>query len=83
MQDLKLVCCASTKDLAEDALLALEEKRGQNYCGVIESWQKNWEELSLYFQYTESIRDIIYTTNAVEGVHRQVRTITKTRGMYQ
>ena len=82
MQDLKLVYRASTKDLAEDALLALEEKWGQKYPVVIESWQNNWEELSQYFQYTEPIRKIIYTTNAVEGFHRQVRKVTKTKGAF-
>ena len=45
----------------------------------IESWQCNWEELSQYFQFTEPIRKIFYTTNAVEGFHRQVRKVTKTR----
>ncbi|MFV0522398.1 MAG: transposase, partial [Mangrovibacterium sp.] len=39
----------------------------------------NWEELSLYFDYDEHIRKIIYTTNADEGFHRQVRKVTKTK----
>ena len=80
MRDLKPVYRAATKDLAEDALLALEEKWGKRYPVVIASWQDNWEELSQYFQYTEPIRRIIYTTNAVEGFHRQVRKVTKTKG---
>jgi len=48
----------------------------------MESWQNNWEELSQYFQYTEPIRKIIYTTNAVESFHRQVRKVTKTKGAF-
>ena len=82
MRDLKPVYRAATKDMAEQALLALEEKWGQKYPVVIESWQNNWEELSQYFQYTEPIRKIIYTTNAVEGFHRQVRKVTKTKGAF-
>jgi transposase-like protein len=82
MRDLKLVYRAATKDLAEDALLSLEEKWGEKYPIVIESWQNNWEELSQYFQYTAPIRKIIYTTNAVEGFHRQVRKVTKTKGAF-
>ncbi len=82
MRDLKLIYRATTKDLAEDALLALEEKWGEKYPVVIASWQNNWEELSQYFQYTEPIRKIIYTTNAVEGFHRQVRKVTKTKGAF-
>ena len=68
--------------MAEDALLTLEEKWGKKYPVVIESWQNNWEELSQYFQYTEPIRKIIYTTNAVEGFHGQVRKVTKTKGAF-
>ena len=70
------------RKVAEDELLNLEEKWGQKYPVVIESWQRNREELSQYFQYTEPIRKIIYTTNAVEGFHRQVRKVTKTKGAF-
>lgn len=82
LKDLKLVYRAINKQLAEDELLNLEEKWGDKYPVVIESWQRNWEELSQYFEYTEPIRKIIYTTNAVEGFHRQVRKVTKTKGAF-
>lgn len=82
MKDLKLVYKAINKRVAEDELLNLEEKWGDKYPIVIESWQRNWEELSQYFEYTEPIRRIIYTTNAVEGFHRQVRKVTKTKGAF-
>ncbi len=82
MRDLKLVYRATSKEVAEDNLLDLEEKWGDKYPVVIESWQRNWEQLSQYFQYTEPIRKIIYTTNAVEGFHRQVRKVTKTKGAF-
>ena len=82
MRDLKLVYRATSKEVAEDRLLDLEEKWSGKYPVVIESWQRNWEQLSQYFQYTEPIRKIIYTTNAVEGFHRQVRKVTKTKGAF-
>jgi len=82
MHDLKMVYRATNKEMAEDKLLDLEEKWGGKYPVVIESWQRNWEQLSQYFQYTEPIRKIIYTTNAVEGFHRQVRKVTKTKGAF-
>ena len=82
MKDLKRVYRAVNKQLAEDELLALGEKWGDKYPVVIESWERNWEQLSQYFQYTEPIRKIIYTTNAVEGFHRQVRKVTKTKGAF-
>jgi len=82
MRDLKQVYRATSKEVAEDELLALGEKWGGKYPVVIESWQNNWEELSQYFQYTAPIRKMIYTTNAVEGFHRQVRKVTKTKGAF-
>ena len=82
MRDLKEVYRATSKEVAEDGLLALGEKWGGKYPVVIESWQNNWEELSQYFQYTPPIRKLIYTTNAVEGFHRQVRKVTKTKGAF-
>ena len=52
------------------------------YPVVIDSWHRNWEQLSHYFQYASDIRKMIYTTNAVEGYHRQIRKVTKTKGAF-
>lgn len=82
MKDLKPVYRAVSKEVAEDKLLALEEKWGKKYPVVIQSWNNNWEQLSYYFQYTEPIRKIIYTTNTVEGYNRQIRKVTKTKGAF-
>jgi putative transposase len=80
MKDLKKVYKAPTKNAAEIALNELEEKWGEKYPIVINFWKKNWDELSTYFQYSEPIRRIIYTTNTIEGFNRQIRKITKTKG---
>ena len=82
MIDLKRVYQATSKDLAEHHLLELDEKWGKKYPAVIKSWQANWENLSAYFKYPEHLRRIIYTTNIVEGFHRQVRKYTKTKGAF-
>ncbi|MGK7395317.1 MAG: IS256 family transposase [Candidatus Cyclobacteriaceae bacterium M3_2C_046] len=82
MKDLKKVYQAPNKDQAETELLSLEEKWGKKYPVVIKSWNTNWEKLSAYFQYDKHIRKLIYTTNAVEGFHRQIRKVTKTKGAF-
>ena len=82
MQDLKPVYKAATKEAAELELDKLETKWGERYPIVIRSWRDKWDNLSFYFQYTESIRRIIYTTNAVEGYHRQLRKVTKNKGAF-
>jgi putative transposase len=82
MVDLKLIYKATSKDLAEHHLLELGEKWGKKYPAVIKSWQTNWDSLSQYFKYPEELRRIIYTTNIVEGFHRQVRKYTKNKGAF-
>jgi transposase-like protein len=82
MTDLKAVYKATSKELAEQHLLELGEKWGKKYPAVIKSWHGNWEALSQYFQYPEQLRRIIYTTNIVEGFHRQIRKYTKNKGAF-
>ncbi|MDB0047582.1 IS256 family transposase [Porticoccaceae bacterium] len=82
MKDLKPVYRAISKQAAEGALDALEEKWGSQYPIVIKSWRRKWDDLSAYFKYPEDIRRVIYTTNAVEAVHRQFRKLTKTKGAF-
>ena len=82
MEDLKLVYKATGLDVAEENLKALDEKWGKKYPVVIASWNKNWHKLSTYFKYTEDVRRLIYTTNAIEGFHRQVRKVTKTKAAF-
>jgi len=67
---------------AETALDALEEKWGAKYPVVIKSWRRKWANLSVYFKYPPDIRRVIYTTNAIEAVHRQFRKLTKTKGAF-
>ncbi len=38
--------------------------------------------MSTYFKYDPAIRRLIYTTNTIEGFHRQVRKVTKTKGAF-
>jgi putative transposase len=82
MADLKTVYKAETKDLAEYNLFKLEEKWRNKYPMVIKSWQRNWDNLSSYFKYSAEVRKLIYTTNPIEGFHRQVRKYTKTKGSF-
>ena len=82
LRDLKCVYQAVNKESAENELLKLDEKWGEQYPVVIRSWQDNWDKLSEYFQYTPVIRKLIYTTNTVEGYHRQIRKVTKNKGVF-
>lgn len=83
IKDLQGVYRATTKELAERNLDQLAANWGQRYPKVIESWRKNWPRLSNYFHYNKDIRRIMYTTNIIEGFHRQLRAVTKTKGAFQ
>lgn len=82
LKDLKRVYGAVSKEAAETELDDLEAKWGEQYPIVIKSWRDNWERLTEFFQYTKEIRRLIYTTNTVEGYHRQIRKVTKNKGVF-
>lgn len=82
MADLKPVYQAISKEQGYENLIALDEKWGKKYPVPIASWYNNWENLSTFFKFDAHIRRVIYTTNSVEGFHRQVRKVTKTKGAF-
>jgi len=82
MTDLKKVYRATSKKSAEQHLHELEATWGKKYPVVIRSWRNNWEQLSNYFKYPTEIRRLIYTTNIIEGFHRQIRKVTKSKGAF-
>ncbi|WP_163216205.1 IS256 family transposase, partial [Clostridium thermarum] len=82
LKDLKTVYQAVNESMAVQSLQVLEEKWGDKYPIVIQSWKNNWENLSTYFDFPPEIRKIIYTTNALEGFNRQLRKFTKIRTVF-
>jgi putative transposase len=82
MKDLKMVYQAPGRELAEQALLELEQGWGQRYPQAVKPWMEHWEQLSTYFEHPPEIRKVMYTTNTIEAYHRQIRKITKTKGAF-
>ncbi len=82
MEDLKPVYKAVNAEQGYERLLEFEEKWGKKYPLTVRSWQQNWDNLSTFFEYDGDVRRIIYTTNPIEGMYRQVRKITKTKGAF-
>jgi len=80
--DLKTVYKAPTREQAEANLLRLEEAWGGKYAIAVKSWQNNWEDLATFFDYPAEIRRLIYTTNTLEGYHRQLRKVTKNKASF-
>lgn len=82
MAELKPVYRADNESQALDELAKLKEKWNKKYPMVIGSWENNWTKLSTYFKYPDHIRKLIYTTNTIEGYHRQIRKVTKNKGVF-
>jgi putative transposase len=82
MRELKPVYRADNEPTAVDELAKLKEKWNKKYPMVISSWEKSWPKLSTYFKYPAGIRKLIYTTNTIEGYHRQIRKVTKNKGVF-
>ena len=80
LSDIKKVYKAKTLNEAEQQMDLVEEKWGNNYPKVISSWRNNWLRLTSFFEFSPPIRKIIYTTNIIEGFHRQLRKVLKTKG---
>jgi len=80
--DIKNVYTAASEESALDALCELKNKWGLQYPYAFRSWESNWEVLSPFYKFPEEIRKIIYTTNIIEGLHRQFRKVTKTKSVF-
>lgn len=82
LTDLKLIYGAVNEEVALQQLDRFEEKWGAKYALAINSWRRNWPELSTYFKYPQEVRTLIYTTNAMESFNRQLRKVTKSKSIF-
>ena len=60
----------------------LAYKEGKRYPTIAQLWRRNWEHVIPFFAFPPEVRRIIYTTNAIESLHMQLRKIIKTRGHF-
>ena len=80
--DFKNVYNAPTESMALTELEQVKETWGKKYPYAISNWENNWEEVNSFFQFSDEIRRIMYTTNIIEGVNRQYRKVTKTKSVF-
>lgn len=81
-RDFKAVYTAINEDTALDNLSSVKDKWGVKYPYAIKSWESNWDVLSPFFKFPGEIRKTIYTTNIIEGLHRQFRKVTKSKSIF-
>lgn len=81
-KDFKEVYRAVNEETALENLYSLKDKWGKEYPYAIRSWENNWDVLCPFYKFPNDIRKIIYTTNAIEGLNRQYRKVTKSKTMF-
>ena len=82
MPDLRAIYRAETAEAAAARLEAFEAGRGERYPAIAPAWRRAWEHVVPMFAFPPAIRKMIYTTNALESLHRSLRKIIKTRGSF-
>ena len=80
--DLRRIYEAATVADAELRLGEFEARWDDEYLPIGQSWRRNWERLTPFFDYPPEIRKVIYTTNAIESVNMSLRKLTKNRGSF-
>ena len=79
---LQAVYRATTADNAEQQLKAFADKWDMKYPLISKSWQNHWDKIIPFFAYPPEIRKVVYTTNAIENLNREIRRATKTKGAW-
>ena len=74
---------AETLEAAEEALDAFEASSwGRKFPAIVRSWRRNWTQVIPFFAFSQPIRRMIYTTNAIESLNSTVRRAVRTRGHF-
>jgi len=80
---LKPIYTAASAEAAAAALDAFEGGPwGQKFPTVVATWRRAWDRVIPFFAFSPAVRRVIYTTNAIESLHSQLRKIIKTRGHF-
>jgi putative transposase len=81
-RDLKPIYTAVDADAAQHALEAFDEKWGKRFPVVTQAWLTAWEYVIPFLAFPPEVRRVIYTTNAIEALNRQLRKAIKTKGHF-
>ena len=80
---LRPIYTAVSADAADAALDTFARgPRGLKFPTVVAAWRRAWTHVIPFFAFPPELRRVIYTTNALESVHAQLRKIIKTRGHF-
>lgn len=81
-RDLKLIYTAANEEDGYRQLEYFKEKWNSLYPTGVKTWYDNWEVICPFFQFSDSVRKIMYTTNIIENLNRQYRKVTKGKAVF-
>jgi putative transposase len=81
-RDLKPIYTAVDADQAHAELEAFDEKWGKRFPVITQAWLNAWEHVTPFLAFPPDVRRVIYTTNAIEALNRQLRKAIKTKGSF-
>ena len=82
VKDLRPIYTATDADAAQAALEAFDEKWGKQLPVITQAWLNAWEYVVPFLAFPPEVRRVIYTTNAIEALNRQLRKAIKTKGHF-
>lgn len=82
VHDLKTIYSAPTEPAAKEALAAFASTWRDRYPTIAPLWERHWDNVVPFLAYPHHIRRVIYTTNTIEAVNRQIRKVIKTKGSF-
>ena len=80
--DLKKIYTSINEEKGYEQLQEVKNKWADKYSSAFKIWEENWDTICPFFQFSESIRKIMYTTNTIESLNRQFRKFTKTKSVF-
>jgi putative transposase len=81
-RDLKPIYTAVNADAAQAALEAFDDKWGARFPVITQAWLNAWEYVTPFLAFPPELRRVVYTTNAIEALNRQLRKAIKTKGHF-
>jgi putative transposase len=81
-RDLRPIYTAVDADAAQQALETFDEKWGTRFPVITQAWLNAWEHVTPFLAFPPEVRRVIYTTNAIEALNRQLRKALKTKGHF-
>ncbi len=81
-KDLKEIYTANNEKKAYEKLQEIKNKWKDKYLTSFKTWEENWDAICPFFQFSDYIRKIMYTTNTIESLNRQFRKYTKTKSVF-